>query len=107
MKLAIVISNDDPETIWNAFRFANFSISKSEKVRVFLLGKGVDYEGLSTERFDLLEQAKKFVESENAEILACGTCLKIRHQESTGLCPVSTMDDLYELVKESDKILTF
>jgi len=107
VKLAIVISNDDPENIWNAFRFANFSIKKGDRVGVFLLGKGVDYEGLSTERFDLLQEANKFVESENAEILACGTCLKIRHQESTGLCPVSTMDHLYELVKESDKVLTF
>ena len=107
MKLTIIISNDDPETIWNAFRFANFSIKEDDKVQVFLLGKGVDYEGLSTERFNLLEQAKEFVESENAEIFACGTCLQIRHQESTGLCPVSTMANLYELVKESDKVLTF
>ncbi len=107
MRLGIIISTDDPETIWNVFRIANFSIKEGDEVKVFLIGKGVGYEKLSTEQFNLLEQAKEFVESEEAEILACGTCLELRDQESTGLCPVSTLEELHSLVKESDKILTF
>jgi sulfur relay (sulfurtransferase) complex TusBCD TusD component (DsrE family) len=40
-------------------------------------------------------------------ILACGTCLKIRHSKGSELCPLSTMKDLYELIQESDKIISF
>jgi sulfur relay (sulfurtransferase) complex TusBCD TusD component (DsrE family) len=40
------------------------------------------------------------------EILACGTCLKIRNSEGSEMCPLSTMDDLYQLIKESDKVIS-
>ena len=40
MKLGIVISQTDPETVWNAFRFGNFSLNKGHNVRTFLIGKG-------------------------------------------------------------------
>jgi uncharacterized protein involved in oxidation of intracellular sulfur len=45
--------------------------------------------------------------SAGGQILACGTCLKIRNSRGTELCPLSTMNDLYEMVKEADKVLTF
>lgn len=41
------------------------------------------------------------------EILACGTCLKIRNSEGSDICPLSTMQDLYDIVTESDRVLTF
>jgi uncharacterized protein involved in oxidation of intracellular sulfur len=41
------------------------------------------------------------------QILACGTCLKLRYSEGTELCPLSTMKDLHDIVKESDKVVTF
>ena len=30
MKLGIVIHSDHPETVWNAFRLANFSLKKND-----------------------------------------------------------------------------
>ena len=41
------------------------------------------------------------------KVLACGTCLKLRQSEGTEICPLSTMNDLYQLVNECDKVLTF
>ena len=41
------------------------------------------------------------------KLLACGTCLKLRQSEGTEMCPLSTMNDLYQLVNECDKVLTF
>jgi uncharacterized protein involved in oxidation of intracellular sulfur len=41
------------------------------------------------------------------KIFACGTCLQSRKTEGTELCPISTMNDMYEIVKKSDKLLTF
>lgn len=36
-----------------------------------------------------------------------GSCLKIRNSEGSETCPLSTMKDLYMIIKESDKIVTF
>lgn len=106
MKLGIVIYSNDAETVWNAFRFANFSLKEGNAVRVFLLAKGVEYESLNSEKFNIKKQVKFFIEK-NGKIFACGTCLKSRKSEGSEMCPLSTMKDLYELVKESDKVVTF
>jgi len=106
MKIAIVISTNDSETSWNAFRFANFCIGKNETVRIFLIGKGVEAEQVSNDNFNIKEQMKKFVATKG-EIFACGTCFKIRNSNGTEICPLSTMNDLYEMRKEADKVVTF
>jgi len=106
MKLGIVIYSNDDETVWNAFRFANFSLKEGDTVKVFLLAKGVEYESLDSEKFKIKELAKSFLD-QKGQIFACGTCLKSRESEGSELCPVSTLKDLYELVKESEKVLSF
>ena len=106
MKLGIVIYSNDAETVWNAFRFANFSLKEGDAVKIFLLAKGVEYEKLDSEKFGIKEQTKSFLDK-NGKIFACGTCLKSRESEGSETCPMSTMKDLYELVKQSDKVLSF
>ena len=106
MKLGIVISQIDPETVWNAFRFANFSINKGHTVRTFLIGKGVECVEIVNKDFPVIDEINKYVESEGG-IFACGTCLVSRNKEGTPICPMSTMNDLMELVEESDKIVSF
>ncbi|MDD5302510.1 MAG: DsrE family protein [Elusimicrobia bacterium] len=106
MKLGIIIYSTDPETVWNAFRLGVFSLKQGDQVKVFLLAKGVECEKLNTDQFKVTEQMQAFVDN-GGKILACGTCLKLRHSEGTELCPLSTMKDLYDIVKESDKVLTF
>jgi uncharacterized protein involved in oxidation of intracellular sulfur len=49
---------------------------------------------------------QEFVD-DGGHILACGTCLKIRHMEGSEICPLSTMKDLHDLINDSDKVLTF
>lgn len=106
MKLGIVIYSNDSETAWNAFRLGVFSSKKGDSVKVFLLAKGVECESLDTDRFQVTEEMSEFVES-GGEIFACGTCLKIRQAEETEMCPLSTMDDLYQIISESDRVVTF
>ena len=106
MKLGIVIYSSDAETVWNAFRLGVFSLKQGDSVKIFLLAKGVECESLDTEKFKVTEQMREFIDNKG-EILACGTCLKSRNKEATATCPMSSMKDLYELIKESDKILTF
>jgi uncharacterized protein involved in oxidation of intracellular sulfur len=106
MKIGVVIYSNDSETVWNAFRFGNFALKEGSEVRIFLLGKGVECESLDTDKFKVTEQMKLFID-EGGKIFACGTCLKLRQSEGLEMCSLSTMKDLYEVVKESDKIVTF
>lgn len=106
MKLGIVVYSTDAETVWNAFRLGVFALNAGDEVKVFLLASGVECESLDTERFPVTRQMNELVER-GGRILACGTCLKIRNSEGTELCPLSTMKDLYELIRDSDKVVSF
>ncbi len=102
----MIISSNDVETCWNALRYANFAISQKDEVKVFFMGKGVEYQKVSSDKFNTIEQADKFLQA-NGKIYACGTCIKSREQEGSEMCPISTMKDMYDIVKESDKVVTF
>ena len=106
MKIGIVVYSNDSETVWNAFRFANFALKEGDEIKVFLLGKGVECESLDTDKFKVTEQMQMLVDN-RGEIFACGSCLEIRQSEGSEVCPLSTMKDLYEIVKKSDRIVTF
>ena len=106
MKLALILYSADPETIWNAFRLGNFSLKEKDEVKIFLLAKGVEVESLGTEKFKIVEQMQAFLEN-GGKILACGTCLKLRQKESSELCPLSTMKDLYKMIRDADRVITF
>ena len=105
MKIGLIISNTDPELVWNALRFANTSILEGHQVKIFLLGAGVEIEGIRSEKFNVQEQLEKFNEL-SGTMLACGTCIKSR-QMQFAVCPISTMKDMVKIVEESDKVLTF
>jgi len=106
MKLAVILTHTEAETVFNAFRLCNYSLRQGDTVRVFLMGKAVEIEGIPPTPFDVKTQAKAFLEA-GGEILACGTCLKLRGSEGGELCPLSTLKDVYELTRDSDKVLTF
>ncbi len=106
MNLGIIISSNDPETVWNAFRFGNYSLKNGDDVEIFLLGKGVEAENLDTEEFEIKQKMAEFSEN-GGSIHACGTCLDLRKKEGSKICPVSTMQDMYEVVSENDRVLTF
>jgi uncharacterized protein involved in oxidation of intracellular sulfur len=106
MKIGLVISTNEPELAWNAFRFGVKAIENKHSVRVFLLGKGVECEDIEDDKFKVKEMMADFVGKEGV-ILACGTCLKIRKKGGTELCPISTMQDMVDLTVDSDRVLTF
>ena len=106
MHLGVVITSNHPETVWNAFRLANFSLSKGDKTSIFLMANGVEAEGLSSERFDITNQMETFI-SNNGELYACGTCITYRNKNSSELCPISSMADLYGIINNADKLISF
>ena len=106
LKLGIVITQADPETVWNAFRLANYSLGEKEEVGVFLLGKGVELDRIQDATFNVRELAESFLKA-GGRIMACGTCLKLRNSKGSTLCPLSTLKDLHALIKDSDRVVTF
>jgi len=106
-KIGIIIYSNDPETVWNAFRLADYSQEEGDTVSVFLLGKGVEAPEINNPDFNINEKMNSFLEKAG-KILACGTCLNLRKTKGkANLCTVSSLSDLYDIIKQSDKLLTF
>ena len=43
MRLGMVITQTDPETVFNALRLALYSLEQGDEVRIFSLGQGGGY----------------------------------------------------------------
>ena len=105
MKLGIVITQTDPETVFNVLRLANYSLKQGDMVRIFLSGRGVEMDHIEDQKFDVKAEAQKVLDS-GGQFLACGTCLKLRNSGGSELCPLSTLKDHYEIVRDSDRLVT-
>lgn len=111
MKYAMVIYSNDPETIWNAFRLANTLLGYDDEVNVFLLGKGVECMTTTSIKFNIKEQIDVFKEH-GGKMVGCGICCDRREDEMPYIkqdldCEMGSMQDLYTIINESDKVLTF
>lgn len=111
MKVTVIIYSNDPETVWNAFRFATTSLIYENQVTVFLLGKGVEAMTISTLKYDILEQAGLF-RNNGGVVIGCGVCCENRKEEMPLLseelrCDMGSMQDLYGLVAAADKVISF
>ena len=106
MKVGIILNTNEPETTWNALRLGVTALGNKHAVNIFLLGKGVECENIQDEEFNVQKMVNAFKKREGI-LLACGTCLKVRGEEQSSICSISTMEELLKLVEESDKVLTF
>ncbi len=104
MKLGIILNNNDAETAFNGLRLGNQALSTGNEATVFLLGAGVEITNVKSETFDVAGTLQKFLD-DGGGLLACGTCLDVRHQEA-GICPISTMAQLLDLIAASDKVVS-
>ena len=105
MKLGMIITQTDPETVFNALRLALYSLEQGDEVRIFLSGKGVDIDKINDPQFDVKAQARKVLDA-GGEFLACGSCLRLRGSAGSETCPLSTLKDHYEIVRDSDKVVS-
>jgi sulfur relay (sulfurtransferase) complex TusBCD TusD component (DsrE family) len=106
MNIGLIIYSNDPETVWNAFRYGNFALKEGDGIKVFLIGKGVEAESLDTEKFAVTQQMQDLVKA-GGKIFACGTCLKLRNAGPTDVCPLAGLKDMHAIIKENDKVITF
>jgi len=105
MKFGIIVNTNHPESAWNALRLSNEALNGGNKVSVLLLGTGVEIPNIKDKTFDVGGMLKKFLNS-GGNLLACSTCLGLRQQEA-GVCSISTMLELVEMISDSDKVVTF
>ena len=106
MKTGVILYSNNPETAWNAFRYANFAVKAGDQAKVFLMGGGAEAESLDAQSFPVAARMKDFTAA-GGQIPACGTCLKPRGSSPTAICPLESLKDMRSLVRESDRILTF
>ncbi len=111
MKITVIVYSNDSETVWNAFRFATTALIYENQVTVFLLGKGVEAMTVSTLKHDIVEQIELF-RGNGGVMYGCGVCCENRKEEMPLLqqelqCDMGSMQNLYGLVAEADKVITF
>lgn len=104
MRLGIIITQIDPETVFNTLRLAEYSLEQGDEVRIFLSGKGVEIDRIEDHIFNVKKQARAVLDA-GGEFLACGTCLKLRDSEGSEICPLSTLKDHYEVIRDSDRVI--
>lgn len=105
MKLGIIITQTDPETVFNTLRLALYSLEQGDEVRIFLSGRGVEIDQIEDTKFDVKTQAQKVLKA-GGQFYACGTCLRLRNSSGSEVCPLSTLKDHYEIVRDADRIVT-
>ena len=105
MKLGIIITQTDPETVFNTLRLGLYSLEQGDQVRIFLSGRGVEIDSIDDPTFDVKGEAQKVLDA-GGVFLACGTCLKLRDSGGSDICSLSTLKDHYEVVRDSDKVIT-
>ena len=105
VKLGIIITQTDPETVFNTLRLALYSLEQGGEVRIFLSGKGVEIDQIEDDTFNVRAECQKVLDA-GGEFLACGTCLKLRNSGGSEVCPLSTLKDHYEIVRDSDRLVT-
>jgi uncharacterized protein involved in oxidation of intracellular sulfur len=106
MKLAIILSQAEPETVFNALRLGNFALKEGDTVTVFLTGAGVELDQIRDEKFLVREQAEMLLKG-GGRFMACTKCMQLREASESEVCPLSTMQDLYELVRTADRVVSF
>jgi len=105
VKLGIIITRTDPETVFNVLRLALYSREQGDEVRIFLSGKGVEIDRIGDQKFDVRALARRVLEA-GCQFFACGACLKLRDSAGSEVCPLSTLKDHYEIVRDSDRVVT-
>lgn len=104
--LGIVISSGDEETVWNAVRLGIAAQSKGDTAVIFVINKGVDVFMNDSAGYDIPKTIIQFV-SKGGNIYTCATCASRRHTDYVQMCTITSVYDLYEIIKRSKKVVTF
>lgn len=107
MKIGVIITSNEIEKSWNAFRYMNAALEMGHTVTVFLMNSGVECEFMDHEFFNISEQIDRFIEN-SGKMYSCGTCLQFRKlHERSQRAEIVTMLKAVKMTEENDQLLTF
>ena len=81
------------------------SLEQGDEVQIFLSCRDAEIDRIEAPKFNVKAQAEKVLDA-GGQFLACGACLKLRNSEGSEICPLSTLKDHYEIVRDSDRLVT-
>ncbi len=107
MTLGIILQSNKPEHAWNTLRLGITALKTGHQVEIFLMSEGSELDTIPDSKdFDISAKITEFRELKG-RMYACGSCLKLRGKEESGVCLVATMSDLLAMIERSDKVLVF
>lgn len=104
MKLAIIITQSDPETVFNSLRLASYSLKQGDEVKLFLSGRGVEIDRIADAKLDVKKLAHDIL-SLTRKILRLWNLIKLHKSDGSDNCRFSTMKNQYEIIREADKVI--
>ena len=104
--LGLIISSGDAETVWNALRLAVVAESKGDSVVIFVVNKAVDVFIKGDSKYDVFKLSKQLT-AKNVDIYTCATCAKARNTENIQMCTITSIYDMYDIINQSKKIISF
>lgn len=107
MKIGVLITTNDIEKSWNAFRYMNAALEMGHEVTALLMNSGVECEFIEHEFFNISEQMHNFVQNKG-QLFSCGTCLQFRKlRDKVRLSEITTIIKAVKMTEENDKMITF
>ena len=107
--IGMLIYSDDAETVWNAMRLAVYSQSQGDFVVIFVLGRGTDIfmqKQDDNDVYNVQNISDTFLHN-GGTIYLCATCAWARNTEDVQSCTITSIADMYQIVKRSKIVLTF
>ena len=106
MKLGLILSQTARETTFNALRLTNYSLKQGDCVKSRSSETVWNSIKISNPKFKAQEEVRTLLDA-GGHFLACGRCLKLRHSAVPEVRRLSTVKDLYEVIRDSDRVLAF
>jgi predicted peroxiredoxin len=105
--LGIIISSPESETVWNAVRLGFVAETSGDSVVIFVISKAVDvFIKGGDQQYNLRDICGKFIKN-GGDIYTCATCVKNRNKENVEMCTITSIFDLYEIINNCKKIVSF
>jgi len=106
MKIGIILTTKDYETIWNALRVASEAKNRNHEVKVFLMGEARDLENLTHNKFDVMAQISAFI-SAGGKFIVRGEIPSDTNTKEAEKFIYSAMNKCIDIIEWADKIVSF
>jgi len=106
MKIGIILTTKEYETIWNALRVATEAKNRKHEVKVFLMGEAVDLENLTHNKFDVMAQISAFI-SAGGKFIVRGEIPSDINTDEAKTFIYSAMNKCIDVIEWADKIVSF